>query len=187
MKILVPLNQSDITLGKYQEYEELRKQEGDDVDFIDGTLAIFLSIDKDMLGGVSIKDKNKLFNDIQVSLNKDCEMSNTISLDGQPFGFIPNFDAITGDEYTDLVKYADKVEHLHRTMAILFRPITSKDGFKNYEIEYYNGTSDYSELMKSMPMNIVNGCLGFFLTLSNDLDYSILKFTEEEQMKALRH
>jgi hypothetical protein len=69
-------------------------------------------------------------------------------------------------------------------MAILFRPITNRDGFKNYQIENYEGTKKYSEAMKLMPMNIVNGALGFFSLLAKELrEHTLKSMTEEEQQK----
>ena len=92
---------------------------------------------------------------------------------------------MTVDELGDLREYQDKQEQLHKVIAILFRPVSGKDMLGNYIIEPYNGTAKYSELMKQTPMNIVNGALGFFLNLHNDLEQAIQRFTEEELMKAV--
>ena len=111
----------------------------------------------------------------------------------------------TSGAYFDMIGYGTKVESLHQLMAILFRPIdivkvnrgvlnsfiTNKkyrsiksiDKFGNYKVKKYKGTSEYAELMKSMPLNIVNGCLVFFCNLSRELEIHILKYTKVEQVK----
>ena len=53
----------------------------------------------------------------------------------------------------------------------------------NYEIEAYNGTKDRAELFNDMPMNVVNGALGFFLNLSNELNRHTQKSTIAELAK----
>ena len=68
-------------------------------------------------------------------------------------------------------------------MAILFRPITNRDGFKNYEIANYECSKKYADVMKLMPMNIVNGALGFFSLLANELRVHTLKSMTEEELQ----
>ena len=70
-------------------------------------------------------------------------------------------------------------------MAILFRPVT-KDSLGNYEIEVYNGTSRYADIMKKTPMNIVNGVMVFFYHLSKELEIHILKCSRGEQVRDKR-
>ena len=98
---------------------------------------------------------------------------------------IPNFDKINGSEYTDLIKYSDKVEDLHRLAAVAFRPIKLKDRYKNYQISNYNGTGELSELMKDTPMSILKGFNLFFFNLSKDLEDHIRRSTAEEQVKEI--
>jgi hypothetical protein len=98
---------------------------------------------------------------------------------------IPNFDKITSKEYFDLSSYGVDIDTLHNVMAIAFRPI--KDKGKTYTIENYNGTEEYAETMKQMPLNYVNGFLSFFLTLQDDLLNYIQKYTTEAQAMEYQH
>ena len=72
-------------------------------------------------------------------------------------------------------------------MAIIFRPIISKDNFGNYKLETYNGTAKYSDKMKYTPMNIVNGALVFFSSLANELSNHIKKSITVQQKKETAH
>ncbi len=69
-------------------------------------------------------------------------------------------------------------------MSVLFRPIINKDPFGNYEILAYEKSEGYPELMKKMPLNVVNGALFFFVNLSTELQNYTLRFTKGEQKKA---
>ena len=184
MKITIPENISDITLSQFQRYEALVKTENvNDVDFSNKFLNIFTGLPLDVCGNVVRKDYQEVLNAVVKALDVKCEFTQTFDLFGKPFGMIPNFDNITSNEYTDLIKYQGDTDNLHRLMAILFRPIKNIDKLDNYSIVDYNGTSQYCELMRKLPMNIVNGCLGFFLSLSNDLDFHTLKYILAEQVK----
>jgi hypothetical protein len=58
---------------------------------------------------------------------------------------------------------------MHKLMAVLFRPIKSKVG-NNYKIVEYNGTEKRAEVMKYMPLSIVNGALVFFFEFSERIN-----------------
>lgn len=192
MKIILPDNQNDITLGQYQKLMKLDKEADNYNDLL---FCLFTGIDISQIGGVKKKDKDEVLNHINNALDVVGEFKNTFTLDNINFGFIPNLDGITGDEYSDLVKYSNEVsleddlniDELHRLIAVLYRPIKSKDGLGNYLIEDYNGTSGHCDIIKQLPMAIVSGCLSFFLSLSIDLDEAIQRFTEVEQVKELTH
>ena len=98
---------------------------------------------------------------------------------------IEALDNLTIAEFVDGSDVANKVEDLHKLMAILFRPIINKDTFGNYSIAEYNGTKKYSDLMKEIPLNICDGALFFFINLSIELQNFIQKSMEEEQKREM--
>jgi len=87
---------------------------------------------------------------------------------GKEFGMIPNFDEMTAGEYIDLDKYFDDPENFDRAMAVLFRPITNKQG-ANYLIEKYKGSDVYKETMANIPLEILFSSQVFFYNLSKEL------------------
>jgi hypothetical protein len=119
---------------------------------------------------------------IDVALNAEAPFKNRFKMNGIEYGFIPNFDSIAVNEYVDLNKYGVEVDTLNNLMAILFRPIV-KESVGNYDIAKYKGTAEHAEVMKQMPMSLVNGALSFFFHLSSELENSILRFTREAQKK----
>ena len=82
----------------------------------------------------------------------------------------------------DLSTYDTEVETLHKLMSILFRPIKNT-ALSEYEIVNYQGTKEWSDVMKRMPLNIVNGSLVFFSTLATDCAKHIQKSMTLEAAK----
>jgi len=183
MRIILPENSSDIMLLQYQKYYDLLQREGlDNNQHNVRKIQIFTGLKPNEIDGLSKKDIDETLEQIDIALNTPIEFVNRFTIEGIEFGFI-TLDKITGAEYFDLSKYKEDVETLHNLMAILFRPIKDKDTFGNYSVVPYNGTSEWSELMKLTPMNVVNGALFFFVNLSHELLNYIQRFTEAEQVR----
>ena len=185
MKIILPENQSEITLEQYQRYVKLLERTDLDIyNFNRRKLEIFTSLSFKDTENVTQVDFEFCLNQIDKALNEEVEFKNIFTLGNVEFGFIPNLDEMTTAEYVDLNKYTNTADTLHYLMAILFRPIINKDSFGNYEIQNYQGTKEYFELMKKTPLSIANGSLFFFINLSTELQSYILKYTKEVQKKA---
>jgi hypothetical protein len=183
IKVSIPTSLNDITIEQFQAINELAKRELCEEEESDEILKLFTGIEQ--VDAILQKDRDYLLSKVKEALIKEGTFKNRFTIGNIEFGMIPNFDKITGSEYTDLIKYFDKIEDLHKLMAVVFRPIKLKDVFKNYQIVNYNGTHELSELMKQTPMSVVKGFNGFFLTLSNDLKAYTLKSMEEAQAKAM--
>ena len=174
MKITLPENISEITLGDYQQYEKLiLRTDLSDKEMILRTVKIFTGLPFNQISAMRYKDLESVVDILKTALQTECKFVNRFTLNKVEFGFIPNFDDIKAKEYFDLSEYNDKTENLHKLMAILFRPINHTDALGNYSIVEYQGSDEWSEVMKRTPLNVVNGALGFFLTLSKELqDYT---------------
>tara|TARA_R110001606_G_scaffold273541_2_gene422028 strand:+ start:565 stop:1218 length:654 start_codon:yes stop_codon:yes gene_type:complete len=198
MKITLPESIKDITLGEFQAYDilvnQLKDEEVSEKEFVSRKISLFSGIPYNQLKNVLTEDLEDILNTIDKALNEECYFESRFTLDGIDFGFIDNLNDVkpsskygldneTSGAYFDMINYSSETETLHKLMCILFRPIKSVDAFGNYKVKKYKGTSKYGELMKQMPLNIVNGCLVFFLNLSRELEIHILKSTKVEQVK----
>ena len=185
MKVILPENQSEITLEQYQRYVKLLERTDLDIyNFNRRKLEIFTPLTFKDTENVTQVDFEFCLNQIDKALNEEVEFKNRFTLGNVEFGFIPNLDEMTTAEYVDLNKYTNTADTLHYLMAVLFRPIINKDSFGNYEIQNYQGTKEYFELMKKTPLSIANGSLFFFINLSTELQNYILRYTKEAQKKA---
>lgn len=185
MKIVLPENKSEITLSQYQRYSRLISKEDTDLNKAIDKVCIFTSLNKSQAEDLEYKDLLDICNTIDTALNTDSEFQNRFKIGDVEFGFL-TLDKVKGNEYIDLVNYSknlDDVDVYHKLMSILFRPITDNGVGKTYRIEKYKGTAKYAELMKHTPLNVVDGALGFFLTLRNELQTYILKYTKEERAR----
>jgi len=188
MKVTIPENLKDITLEQFQKYDALNKRENiSDLEYNKRCISIFTNLPYRDITNIKNTDYEGLLLDIAKALQTPAPFQNRFTLNDIEYGFIPNLDKITQGEWVDMGEYQTEVKDYNKLMAILFRKVTKIDKFGNYDIEPYEGTKDRSEVFKDMPMNIVNGALGFFLTLSQELETAIQKSTMEELAKAQRH
>jgi hypothetical protein len=179
MKINIPENISEVTLGQFQKYMELLERDLDIMNFNKRKVSIFTNIPFKDFGSVKAIDFERISKQVDLALNTAVSFESTFKLDGLEFGFINDFEEISLGEFADLEKYQTSQNDLHNLMAILFRPIRNK-AHGRYEIESYKGTAEYAERMKSMPLNIANGALVFFLNLASELEDYTLRYSSAE-------
>jgi hypothetical protein len=184
MRIKLPEHSADITLLQYQKYYDLLQRDGlDENQMNQRKVQIFTGIKPNEYKLIPQTDIEDMLKQIDIALETPFEFVKTFKIDDVEFGFVPNLDKISGAEYFDLSKYGADVETLHNLMAILFRPIKDKDSLGNYSIVPYLGTSEWADIMKLTPMNVINGALFFFVNLRTELLSYTLRFMEEEQAK----
>ena len=187
MKVSIPESIQDITLEQFQTLVAL----DDDINERDldvEKVKIFIGLTDEQIDSISESDFKDLVLAIDDALNKPSEFQQRFKMNGVEFGFHPNLDKMLTGEYGDLMNYNSEPETLHKLMAILFRPITTKDLSGNYKIAKYEGSETWCEIMKQTPLHIVNGALIFFLSLSKELRTSIQKYsTAQELAKGSKH
>lgn len=185
MEVILAENISEITLSQYQQYEKLVEDYDDENEFKNSKISIFTKIPKEQIGSVISKDYDQILLQIDKALTTEYKFEKFFTIDNIEFGFHPNLDEMSQAEYIDSTTYGVDVETLHKLMAVLFRPIINKDKFGNYQIESYEGTDKYSELMKRAPLNIVKGAIDFFYLLSKELQSHIQKYTANLQQQQM--
>lgn len=184
MKILIPQTLADITLGQFQKYNELIKREDlSDIELNRRKIHLFTGLDYASVANIKQYDAKEILETIDNALNLTVEFEPRFKMGDIEFGFIPNLDDITQGEFIDISTYGTEVETMHNLMAVLFRPIKNKDLLGNYEIISYQGTKQYADIMKAMPMSIVNGALVFFSNLASELVIYTQKYMTQEQAK----
>jgi len=182
VKIQIPESVKDVVLKDYQEFARVQSQYKDkeaDEHIAQRMVSIF--------GNVSMADLRKITldkYDVAVTLiNKLFEeiptFRHTISIDGQKFGFIPDLENITLGEYVDIDNYIKDPKDWHKFMAVCYRPITMtvRD---TYEIEEYNGSDRFAEIMALASFADCYAAVLFFWTLTDELLTATMTYLMEE-------
>lgn len=180
--ITIPDNINEISLGQYQRY--LTVTEGIEGEFLaQRTVEVFCGIPFSNVILMSHKDVKEISQDMVELVNKDVDFQHRFKIQSQEFGFMPDMEEMTSGEFADLCAYIGKPEDMHKAMAVMFRPITKTIGDK-YDIYPYNGSKEFGDLMKFMPLGIALGAMVFFYNLAKELanatHLSILQEMEKE-------
>lgn len=178
LKVIVPTALSEITLDQYQRFARL---EGDEEFLTHKMLEIFCGVPLAELPNVKFASVANVMRHINTMFAEKPSLKTEFTIGEETFGFIPNLEDITFGEYVDLDNYMGDIQELHKTMAVLYRPITERIG-KRYAIEPYESAVKYSASMKDAPMDVVMGASVFFYHLGNELLHATLTSLEKETM-----
>lgn len=178
LAITIPTELSEIKLSQYQKFMNIAEQ-NEESDFVHHKMIeIFCNVELKYVA----QFKRKQIVEIVLTINKLFEkippFKNKFVLNGTEFGFIPNLDDISQGEYVDLDTYIADWRDLHRSMAVMFRPVKTKLKDK-YTIEPYEGSDWYAEKMLDAPLDVVLAARVFFYHLGNELLKSTLTYLEE--------
>jgi hypothetical protein len=143
-------------------------------------LEIFCGVPLAELPNVKFASVANVMRHINTMFSEKPNLKTEFTIGGETYGFIPNLEDITFGEYVDLDNYMGDVQELHKTMAVLYRPITERIG-KRYAIEPYESAAKYSASMKDAPMDVVMGASVFFYHLGNELLHATLTSLEKEK------
>jgi len=182
VEINIPSNLFEIPLKNYQNFIEETKDSQDNLHHANKILEHFCGVKlKDILQ-IKYSDVIDIAQHFNKIFNEDKNLITRFKLGGVEFGFIPNFEDITAAEYIDLEQYLKDVSTLHKAMAVMYRPIV-KDIKGKYEIEKYNGSITYSEVMEHSPLLVCLSAQVFFWSLGQELLKYIPTFLEGELKK----
>jgi hypothetical protein len=184
MKIRIPETLNEVTLKQWVRYTEAVEKHKDDEAFLQMQLvSIFCNIRLIEVNQMQMKDFQDVVAHLIELLKTEPKLVQTFKVNGDEFGFIPNFDEITAGEYIDLDRYLSKDAYdPFRAMAILYRPIELRKG-NTYEIEKYMGSDMYYIDMYKAPASAFIGALDFFLSIGQELLNHIPHYIKRELKK----
>ena len=178
-EIQVPTKLSDITLEQFQAFNRVLDDTDNEVFIAHKMIAIFCKIRMSDVIRIRQIDNNSIAETLRKMLEGDKKFVQRFTLGGKEFGFIPNLEDISSGEYADLDKYISDWETMHKALAVMYRPIVKTKGDK-YEIEPYEGSATYAEVMKYAPLDVAFGSLVFFYHLGSELLKATLNYLERE-------
>lgn len=179
LELLVPTSTAEIPLKSYQEFMKISEDSNDDEFIAQKMIEIFCGIELKHIVQIKMTDVNRLVEKFSEMFSEKPKFQHTFKIADKEFGFIPDLENISFGEYIDLDTNFGDVQNLHRAMAVMYRPITRKIKDK-YEIEEYNGTSTWADVMKYAPLNVALGAVVFFYHLRNELLVATLNYLEKK-------
>lgn len=162
MKLELPLSFDDVTISMIQRHGD---RELDPVEKVE------------LYTGMTHEDVKKMpYQLIQEGANHIDQVlstptkrhQSTLEIEGELFGFIPDWTKFTTGEYIDAEEYSkDTIKNAPHLMAVMFRPI--KRQFKDsYTIEEYKGASEHVDKFRNVSASYFYGMLLFFSTTRNE-------------------
>ena len=171
VKITLPTDLRDVPLKDYQEFDRISKQYKDkDADeYITlNMVSIFGNVGISTLKKMELSNYDIAVNHINQLFEQQPTFRHTITIAGQKFGFIPNMEEMSIGEYIDIENYLKDTQDWHKFMAVCYRPITVNVQ-DTYEVEEYDGSDKYADLMKHASFGDTYAVVLFFWSLAKDL------------------
>mgnify|MGYP003329725473 FL=1 len=186
LDLIIPTNLNEIPLKSYQKFIEVCNNSTDEEFISHKMVELFCGIELKEVIKIKQNDLNRLVNHFTELFKQKPIFEPRFKINDKEFGFIPNLEKITTGEYIDLDKYITDLSTLNNALAVMYRPIT-KQVFKTYEIEEYQGSATYSEVMEFCPLGIALASQVFFYNLGNELLKAIPHYLSKEIMKMNTH
>lgn len=177
LEITIPTDLSEIKLSQYQKFVKVADQNEESEFIHHKMIEIFCNVELKYVTQFKRKQIIEIVTTINKLFEKIPPLKQRFNLNGIEYGFIPNLDDISQGEYMDLDNYINSIDDMHRSMAVMYRPVTSKIKEK-YLIEPYEGSDVYAEKMLDAPLDVALSARVFFYHLGNELLKSTLTYLE---------
>jgi len=186
----MPTKMSQISFAKYLDMVNIVDINKDNLQMASDLLVSYwLGITIVELNGIKREDYESIITIIKAILDEEIQekVIPVFTHDKTTYGFVTSLEGLSYGEYIDLDKYSSTREDWHRALAILYRPVTEvksrglfKKTYDRYEIEEYQGTFKYADIMKEIPANIGMTAMLFFYHIANDLlKYSVISLSKQ--------
>jgi hypothetical protein len=178
----VPTELNELTLGQYQKFIKVQKDNGDGIFVAQKMIEIFCGIDLKDTFKVKINDINEIVTILNDLLEIKPELINRFKLNDTEYGFIPVLEDISLGEYIDIETYMQSWDDMHKAMSVLYRPIKQKHKDKYNIIEYEALETD---VMKDMPLDVVFSSVVFFYNLGIELSSNMMDYLTDQELSNL--
>jgi len=180
LTLKIPENLREITLGQYQKYLKIEKENEDETFIAQKMIEIFCNTRLDYVMKMRWKDVNEIVTDLGVMFEEDQKLQKQFTLNGVQYGFIPNLDEISFGEFVDLDTYLADWDQMHHAMQVLYRPVDINVRGR-YNITEYKAIVD--DTMKEMPLAYALGAVFFLLNLGKELSVTMMDYLQRGVLK----
>lgn len=179
LELLIPTSLSEIPLKHYQEFRKVAENSNDEEFISEKMIELFCGIELKDVIKIKASDISDMVQHFNQLFSGKQNFQHRFKIGNLEFGFVTDLENISWGEYIDIERNLTSWDTMHKAMAAMYRPITKRKGEK-YEIEEYNGTATYCEVMKYAPLNVVFGASVFFWTLGSELLTALMDYLEKE-------
>jgi len=184
MKVTIPTDLSEITLGQLQALTKLEGSELNSIEMQKQTIELLTDVERSNIDLFKLTDLNDVYSKLLSLSKRSDNLTQIVTIEGVKYGFHPNLDEMTLGEFVDLDEHCkDGVDSIQQVLAILYRPITEEKG-NNYNIEPYNESHiQNARLFENLSIDFANGVMVFFYHLGSELTQTILNYLQKETEK----
>tara|TARA_R110000824_G_scaffold235248_1_gene423980 strand:- start:644 stop:1270 length:627 start_codon:yes stop_codon:yes gene_type:complete len=175
---------SDVTLEKWQQLVLGKKKSK--TEEAKETIKALSTLPVKLIEEMALSDVATIFERIS-GLQVEGKLKKVFEIDEVEYGFLPDLSKISLGEWADIEHYIKGgiEKNMHKIMAVLFRPITSKEG-KMYSVQAYkDGRERAEKFKKKMNAEQIQQSLVFFWSLGNEL-LKILPLFLMQKMKTIQ-
>jgi len=192
MKITLPDNFSEITVGQYMKLWAMYEEEDDAHNAQRRCIELLSGLEPNSLQDAtwdSLAEASSTLNWLMEEpdpFNLKMPLIRRFKLKGKEYGFIPDMSRLTVGEYADLETICKNgvFEVLEKLCAILFREVTTEK-LDKYEIVNYRVSRERKEAMLDLPMNIAVGAIVFFCSTAKELISTTQHYLEKQENQAV--
>lgn len=176
MKIILPDDYSEITVGQYKKLWKLYEKEEDAYVAQRKCIELLADLPEGTLKNASWESIEKASGTINWLISEPdpfalkLPLVRRFRLKDVDYGFIPDWSRLTVGEYADLETLCrdGMFEVLEKVCACLFREVAEEKG-EGYNIRSYTNSKRRSEAMLDLPMNIAVAAIVFFCRIEEEL------------------
>tara|TARA_B100001287_G_scaffold261867_1_gene251300 strand:- start:1084 stop:1755 length:672 start_codon:yes stop_codon:yes gene_type:complete len=184
LTLKIPENLTEITLGQYQKYLKMEKDNEDQTFIAQKMVEIFCNTRLDYVMKMRWRDVQEIVTDLGLMFDQDQKLKRQFHMNGVNYGFIPNLDEISFGEFVDLDTYLGDWQEMHKAMQVLYRPVDiSVRG--RYNIKEYTAITD--DTMKEMPLGYALGAVFFLMNLGKELSIVMMDYLQKGVLKDHTH
>ncbi len=188
MKVTLPDDFSEITVGQYMELWAMYEKETDAYNAQRRCIEMLSGLEPNSLQDAtwdSIERASATLNWLMQDpdpFTRKMPLVRRFELKGQQYGFIPDLSKLTVGEYADLETMCSGgvFKSLEKLCAILFREVIDEK-LDKYEIVNYRVSKERKKAMLNLPMNIAIGAMVFFCNTAKELISTTQHYLEKEK------
>tara|TARA_R110002020_G_scaffold351767_2_gene564961 strand:- start:119 stop:727 length:609 start_codon:yes stop_codon:yes gene_type:complete len=183
MKVIIPQDLNEITLGQMMELNRIDKLELEQVERAKLIIKLLVeNVNDNNIDQIKVADLLVMYKKLCAMTNTQTKLIKKVSIEGKTYGFNPDLNNISTGEFMDIDTYCkDLDKNLHLIMAVLYREITKEAEGKYKILEYDGEINSRAELFKNkMPGAVAQSCVVFFYNLGSSYLTDMLQSLKED-------